>query len=64
MTRSVESVVISQVGDSIADYCVFLTGGGTRGTTYDFVAAYEKSDLAKEAIRLVAEVPILLTLVN
>jgi len=37
-----------QVGDSVADYCVFITGGGTKGNTsgFDFVAAYNDSRLA------------------
>ena len=40
------SLSISQVGDSVADYCIYITGGGTKGTSgFDFAAAYESSPL-------------------
>ena len=34
------------MGDSVADYCIYITGGGTKGTSgFDFAAAYESSPL-------------------
>mmetsp|Transcript_19576 Transcript_19576/g.37759 ORF Transcript_19576/g.37759 Transcript_19576/m.37759 type:complete len:449 (+) Transcript_19576:102-1448(+) len=36
-----------QVGDSIADYCLFITGGGTKGNSgFDFKEAFRSSPLA------------------
>jgi hypothetical protein len=50
-----------QVGDSVADYCIYITGGGTKGTSgYDFAAAYESSPLksaADEQMRLLVHDP-------
>lgn len=37
----------TQVGDSIADYCLFITGGGTKGNSgFDFKEAFRSSPLA------------------
>eukprot|EP00240_Pyramimonas_obovata_P000614 CAMPEP_0118936882 /NCGR_PEP_ID=MMETSP1169-20130426/20820_1 /TAXON_ID=36882 /ORGANISM="Pyramimonas obovata, Strain CCMP722" /LENGTH=576 /DNA_ID=CAMNT_0006880313 /DNA_START=154 /DNA_END=1881 /DNA_ORIENTATION=+ len=38
------------MGDSISDYVVFTTGGGTKGNSgFDFESAYEASPMAEEA---------------
>mmetsp|Transcript_34646 Transcript_34646/g.48022 ORF Transcript_34646/g.48022 Transcript_34646/m.48022 type:complete len:603 (+) Transcript_34646:280-2088(+) len=42
-----------KVGDSVADYCMFITGGGTKGTSgYNFAEAYFKSKMCSETANL------------
>eukprot|EP00959_Pyramimonas_sp_CCMP1952_P174209 3640547-Pyramimonas_sp.AAC.1 len=38
------------MGDSVSDYVIFVTGGGTKGNSgFDFESAYDKAPMAEEA---------------